>query len=76
MILNKILTKSDQIVTMYGKKSLHACQKIQECHVLELEKNTNVENHTGFEGIFRYWGIWVYIYGGCIGFFGGKYIIN
>ena len=47
MNFDQILTKSDQILTIYVKNHAIHVENFQERHVLEIKKN-NVKNHTGF----------------------------
>ena len=47
MNIDKILTKYDQILTIYVKNHSIHVNKIQERHFLEIKKS-NVKNHTGF----------------------------
>ena len=39
MNVDQILTKSDQILTIYVKKNKMHVEKIQECHFLKIKKN-------------------------------------
>ena len=47
MICDQILTKSDQILTIYVKNHSIHVENFQERHFLEIKKS-NVKNHTGF----------------------------
>ena len=46
MIFYQILTKSDQIFTIYVKNREIHVENVQEHHFLEIKK-TNAKNHTG-----------------------------
>ena len=56
MKFDQILTKFDQIFTIYVKKHKMHVDNFQECNFLKLKKS-NVKNHPGFEGVLGYWGI-------------------
>ena len=47
MNFDQMLTKSDQMLTMYVKNHEIHVKKIQERHFFEI-KQSNVKNHTGF----------------------------